>query len=222
MRQFCSLPFSCCLFPHRRRRVARTWKVSGGYKTGDFGTPTTSHLYYFSPTIGYVAPGYDVSITIPYLSLTSETTGVSSSESGIGDIILRGGAALIPEKRAGLSVTWSLALKLPTADETRALGTGETDYGAFLSLHQRFGRVKISLMAGYILVGDTPLINYNDVSIYGVGISKAFDRTNVYASFEGRRAMVPNEKDPREVNIGFFHLLSPDYAIKGKVAPSSG
>ena len=31
--------------------------ISGGYKTGDFGTQTTSDLWYFSPTFGYVAPG---------------------------------------------------------------------------------------------------------------------------------------------------------------------
>ncbi len=36
--------------------------ISGGYKTGDFGTPTTSDLWYFSPTLGYVAPWYDFSV----------------------------------------------------------------------------------------------------------------------------------------------------------------
>lgn len=189
--------------------------ISAGYKTGDFGTPTTSDLYYFSPTLGYVAPRYDVSITVPYLSLTNETAGVSTTESGIGDIILRGGAVLLPESSGGLSINGSLALKVPTADETKALGTGETDYGAFASLHQRLGGVKLSLMAGYIKIGDPPLINYNDISLYGVGISKIFDRTDLYASLEGRRSVVPGADNPREVNFGFFHVLSSDYALKG-------
>ena len=30
--------------------------ISGGYKTGDFGTPTKSELFYVSPTLGYVTP----------------------------------------------------------------------------------------------------------------------------------------------------------------------
>lgn len=34
--------------------------MSAGYKTGDFGTPTRSDLYYVMPTLGYVAPRYDV------------------------------------------------------------------------------------------------------------------------------------------------------------------
>jgi hypothetical protein len=189
--------------------------ISGGFKTGDFGTPTTSDLWYFSPTFGYVAPRYDFSVTAPYLSLTNETGGVSTTESGIGDIILRGGAVLLPEGSGRLSVNGSLALKLPTADETKGLGTGETDYGAFLALHQRFDQFKLSLMGGYIKVGDPPQTTYNDISLYGVGISRVWGRTNLSASFEGRRATVPGVKNPQEINLGFFHVLNADYAIKG-------
>ena len=189
--------------------------ISGGYKTGDFGTPTTSDLWYFSPTVGYVTPRYDFSVTLPYLSLRNETGGVSSTESGIGDIIIRGGAVLLPEGSGGLSVNGSLALKLPTADETKGLGTGETDYGAFLALHQRLDQFKFSLMGGYIKVGDPPQTTFNDIFLYGVGISRVLGRTNLSASFEGRRAIVAGEKNPQEINLGFFHVLNEDYAIKG-------
>ena len=189
--------------------------MSGGYKTGDFDTQTDSDLYYLSPTLGYMTPGYDVGITVPYLSLTNETGGVSSSASGIGDVILRGGKVLVPETGAGFSLSGALSVKLPTADETKSLGTGEADYGAFLSLHQRLAGAKLSLMAGYILIGDPPLVDYNDISLYGIGISKIFGRTNMYASIEGRRSVVTGAENPREVNLGFFHILSADYAIKG-------
>lgn len=190
-------------------------EISGGYKTGDFGTPTKSNLYYLSPALGYVTPQYDISVTMPYLSLTSETGGTTASESGVGDIILRGGMVFLPETGSGLSLDGSLAIKFPTADETKGLGTGETDYGAFLALHQRLEQFKLSLMGGYIKVGDPPQINYNDISLYGVGISRVFGRTNLSASFEGRRAMIPGAKNPQEINIGFFHVLNADWAIKG-------
>ncbi len=61
-------------------------EMTGGYKTGDFGTPTRSELYYVSPTLGYVAPRYDLSITTPYLFLANKTDGETISESGIGDV----------------------------------------------------------------------------------------------------------------------------------------
>ena len=193
------------------------FELSGGYKTGDFGTPTTSNLYYLSPVLGYVAPRYDVSVTMPYLFLSSGSGGSSmmNMQSGIGDIILRGGVVLVPEGPAGFSVDSSLGVKLPTADETMGLGTGETDHGAFLALHQRLDQFKLSLMGGYIKAGDPPQTNYNDVSLYGVGISRVFGGTNLSASFEGRRALIPGAKNPQEINVGFFHVLTEEYAVKG-------
>ena len=189
--------------------------LGGGYKTGDFGTPKTSSLYYLSPTIGYVAPRYDVSITVPYLSLTNKTGGQNRTESGAGDIILRAGAVFISEGPSGFSLNGTLAFKLPTADETRGLGTGEIDYGAFLGLHQRIENFKLSLTGGYLKIGDPSAINYNDVTLYGIGISRVFGGTDVAASLDGRRSTVPGAQNPQEVGVGFFHVLNADYAIRG-------
>jgi hypothetical protein len=188
---------------------------SGGYKTGDFGTPTRSNLYYLAPTLGYVAPQYDVSVTIPYLSLTNKTAGVSTTETGIGDIILRGGRVLVPEGEKGLSLYGSLAVKLPTADENKGLGTGKTDYGAFLILYKRIESVKLAFLGGYIITGNSSSFNYNDIYLYGVGVSKIFGRTDLYASLEGRRSSVPGAANPLELNLGFLRLLSKDYSLKG-------
>lgn len=192
--------------------------ISGGYKTGNFGTPTTSNLYYLSPVLGYVAPRYDLSLTVPYLFLTSETGGNTSTESGIGDVILRGGLVLVPEGKGGLSLDGSLAVKLPTADETKGLGTGETDYGAFFGLHQRLGTTKLSFMGGYLKVGDSPSINYNDIYLYGIGVSRVFGHTDLYTSLEGRRSVVPGADNPLELNLGFFHLLTTEYSLKGSAS----
>ena len=189
--------------------------VSGGYKTGTFGTPYRSNLGYISTGLGYVAPGYDVSITIPYLFLSGEGQSGSSSTSGMGDIILRGGKVLVEETSGGFSFDGALALKLPTADDTKGLGTGRTDIGAFLNAHQKVADVKLSLFGGYIKTGSPSDITYNDVYLYGVGISKIFGFTELYASFEGRRALVPGAQNPEEIHVGAFHALNKDYAIKG-------
>lgn len=170
--------------------------ISGGYQTGDFGTPTRANLYYLATTLGYFAARYDVSVAIPYLSLTNKTGGASTTESGIGDIILHGGTVLVPEGEDGLSLYGSLAAKLPTADETKGLGTGKTDYGAFLTLHKRIESIKLFFMGGYIITGNHPRINYNDIYLYGVGVSKVFGRTDLYTSLEGRRATIPGADSP--------------------------
>lgn len=189
--------------------------LNGGYKTGDFGTPTKSSLLYFSPALGYVTPRYDMSITVPYLSLTNKTAGQTDTEDGIGDIILHGGMVLVPEAENGFSLTGSIAVKLPTADEKRGLGTGETDYGGFLGIRKRIGQNRFTLSAGYIKVGNPPGAGLNDVYVYDIGYARIFERTELSAWYEGRRAIIPGADNPQEINIGFFHILNRDYSIKG-------
>jgi hypothetical protein len=80
--------------------------------------------------------------------------------------------------------------------------------------HQRFDKTTLSLMTGYIIVEEPSSVTYNDVYLYDIGILPIINRTELYTSFEGRRAMIPGQKNPQEVNVGFFHVLNADYAIK--------
>jgi hypothetical protein len=189
--------------------------MTGGYKTGDFGTPTKSELFYLQPALGYVTPRYDVNITIPYLFLTNTTSGQSTTEDGIGDIYLHGGYVLLPETFDGYSLYGSLSLKLPTADKDKGLGTGETDFGGFLSAGKRIGQNRFTLSAGYIFVGSPAGVNFNNVYIYDIGYARIFTRTELLAWYEGRGAMVSGAKNPQEINVGFFHILNKDYSVKG-------
>lgn len=187
--------------------------LSAGFKTGDFGTPVTSNLYYFAPAFGYIAPRYDVSVTLPVLSLTTEAAGQSTTETGIGDVVLRGGAELLPADRR-FSLYGSIAAKLPTADETRGLGTGATDIGAFANLSRELGPVNLRLLAGYIKVGDPSGQNLDDVLLYGLGLSGMRGSTYLYGSVEGRTASVPGADAPLETNVGFLHPLNPRHWVK--------
>ena len=189
--------------------------LSAGYMSGDFGTATSSRLFSLSPTLGYVALRHDFSVTAPYLSLTNKTSGVNHTENGLGDIIVRAGAVLFPENAVGFSVYGSVAVKLPTADETRGLGTGETDYGAFASMQQRLQAFKLSVTAGYLRIGDPPGLDYDDGFSYGIGLSRRFARTTVYGSYDNRQSVISGFENPQEVSAGFFHILSADYALKG-------
>lgn len=189
--------------------------LDGGVQAGDFGTPVRNTLYSVAPTLGYVAKEYDLSVAVPYLSLTQSAAGQSVTESGLGDIVARAGYVLVPERESGLSLNGSLAVKLPTADEAKGLGTGKADVGATLRLGQRLGRVRLSLLGGFIKVGDPAGQDYNDVYLYGVGASGTQGETGLYASLEGRRALVAGADNPLEVRVGFFHLFGHRTAIRG-------
>jgi hypothetical protein len=189
--------------------------VTGGYKTGSFGTPTKSELFYFSPALGYVTPGYDASITIPYLFQSNTTAGQATTEDGIGDVLLHGGLVFLPETKDGYSLYGSASIKLPTADKEKGLGTGETDIGGFLSAGKRIDDNRFTLSAGYIIVGSPAGVNFNNVYVFDFGYARIFSLTELLAWYEQRGAMVSGAKDPQEINVGFFHILNRDYSIKG-------
>ncbi len=190
-------------------------ELDAGYKTGDFGTPTTSSLVSLSPTLGYVTSRYNVSVTAPLLSLTTKTRGSSTTETGLGDVVLRAGAVLLPETSGGSSISSAVAVKRPTADEAKGLGTGQTDYGVFAGLHQRLLGLKVSLTGGYVVTGDPAGTPYKDIPLAGIGVSRVFGMTNVFVSLEGRGTTVSGAKNPIEASLGAFHLINKDYSLTG-------
>jgi hypothetical protein len=216
MRLITILVLSGCLLPSAAFAAGGSYlDLSAGFMAGDFGTTTSSRLFSISSTLGHVAMRHDFSVTVPYLSLTNETNGVRNTERGLGDIIVRGGAVLFPENAAGFSVNGSVAVKLPTADETKGLGTGETDFAAFAGIDQRLQAYKLSVAAGYLKSGDPPGLDYHDSFSYGLSLSRRLERTTVYGSYDYRRAVISGFENPQEVGAGFFHILSVDYAVKG-------
>lgn len=176
-----------------------------------------STLFSLVPTLGYVTPRYNVSATAPLLSLALKTSGSSETETGLGDVILRAGALLLRETSGGSSISCAAAVKLPTADDAKGLGTGQTDYGVFAGLHQKLLGLKLSVTGGYIFTGEPPGFSYKDIPLAGIGVSKVFGLTNVFASLEGRGATVSGAEDPLEASLGAFHLFNRDYALTGNV-----
>lgn len=190
--------------------------MSGGYKTGTFGSPVRSDLFYFVPAMGYLSQRYDLTISIPYLFLSNNSgnTDALGSVNGFGDIVLRADRVVVMEGTRGFSLDGAIAIKLPTADDAQGLGSGKTDIGAFVNAHQLVGKFKIFLLSGFIKVGQPTNVTYNNIYLYGIGVSRLFGFTNVYVSFEGRRAIIPGNQNPQEMHCGIFHAINKDYSCK--------
>src|SRR5436190_16020317 len=127
------------------------WSLSSSvnYSVGDYGTGKDTTFIYVPFTLG-VKPidGLTLSLTVPYLYQTGETvviTGggvavrkdkqrqlgtatqnqVTSTESGLGDVLLKGQYGLLEEKSVLPEVAPSLQIKFPTAEPGRGRGTGQ-------------------------------------------------------------------------------------------------
>lgn len=184
--------------------------VSVAYSQGDFNTGQKSELSQLQMTYGQVMGDYDYSITLPYLFL-SDSFG---DESGLGDITLRAGMTLSGNNFTADNVYASMSIKLPTADETKGLGTGETDVGGFLSYTHNFSILSLTLMGGYVVTGDSQVQSYEDIFVYGVGVSKMIAPWYVYTSMDGRQQTVDTGDDPLELSGGFFYQIKAGRFVK--------
>lgn len=187
--------------------------MTAGFREGDFGTSANNELYTLTPEFGYVSDLFDLSASIPFHNLTVKSGGLSSSESGIGDAILRGGKRLWQDEQAKYSLRGALTLKLATGDENNGLGTGATDIGVSVSGTHRISAYGFTALVGYTQVGEPAGVSYDDVVSYGVGANRSFTRTNVFASLQGQTSSLPGGTAPLEFDAGFFHLLSLDYVV---------
>jgi hypothetical protein len=195
---------------HAARYVAFDVKHSSGDFGGDVRTSATS----LNLSAGITTLSYDADVTIPFVSL--DTQG-ADTESGIGDIVVRGGHRLLSNKNNDLFLYGSLAAKLATADENAGLGTGENDYAAYLDVYKNWQKQAFSFYGGYRINGDPPGVDLKDVFSYGAGWSRYFSKSSFYLSLEGQQTAIEGVDDPLEFHTGLYHILSPFYMIRAEV-----
>jgi len=190
---------------------ARDWKVSASvnYETGAYGSSATTETWYLPLTVKkMLADGSFISVTVPYVSQRgdasvaavdgsvfqiNQSTGPVATNSGLGDIVLRGGYRLMAEsKQVPADLTLTGKLKLPTADETKGLGTGELDAGFGFELAKSLP----SGFTGYIdlyytATGDPPGLDLEDRVFFDIGFSRALQPGwTVCAFYEESNALV--------------------------------
>ncbi len=193
-----------------------------GQKQGDFGSPTQSTLWQGYATYGSTGARWDASVTVPYLRLNREGGGISARDQGIGDIVVRGVYRFLPENEDGWSLDGEGAVKLPTASDTKGLGTGRTDVGGFLALHQRLGLFQWTLLGGWIQGASTnrtgTVVTLTSGSyVAGLRGTWDLDRNRWGIAFEARGATYQGEPGIKELSVDVFHPFSPTWAMKAVI-----
>ena len=187
-------------------------EISAGYARGEFTIGQEADLYHLQLTYGEVHESYDMSVTAPYLFL-KDTTG---NYSGLGDVVVRAGTMLEKNASSSQGLYGSVAIKLPTASESKGLGTGKVDLGGFLSYTHELLDMNLTVMGGYIITGDSPTQKYEDVLVYGAGLSKFIIPWYFYGSVEGRQKLLATESDLLDLNAGFFYQLKTQQFLKAE------
>lgn len=193
-----------------------------GRRQGDFGTPVQSTLWLGYATVGTSAARWDANLTVPFLRLAREGGGVSTQDQGLGDIVARGSYRFLRETEDGWSLDGLGALKLPTASETKGLGTRRADFGAFLALNQQLGLLRWTILGGRIQGDSSKVPGSAEVptagaTVLGLGGSLYLEGTRWGLFFEARGPAYQGQPGARELTVDVFHALSTKWGIKALV-----
>jgi hypothetical protein len=154
------------------------------YSDGDYGEDEDTQMIYMPFTLAYVFDDFaptptrrdqlELRVMVPYLHVDGVfTAGVdeTSTEDGIGDVRLSVLYVYYPTRTHLPAAELGFHTKLPTASESRGLGTGKVDYGLGLTLFQRVGDFVPFAAGHYRFVGENePDYDLRDGAAASVGL----------------------------------------------------
>lgn len=130
------------------------------------------------------------------------TTTTRRSDSGLGDVTASLAYNLLDDRKSGWIVDVTGRLKLPTADETKGLGTGKTDYALQTDVDKRFGDVTVFGTVGYRWYGDPPGRTIRDVFYGALGTSyRVSPGASVGVAYDQRQSTTGGVPGLREVSL---------------------
>ena len=142
------------------------------------------------------------------------------TNSGLGDIILRGRYYIVEEKDWVPLVAITGRLKLPTADESKGLGTGKMDEGVGAEVSKLLGDNWITFLdGGFNVIGRPEGLNLRNQWWYDIGGGYYFSKNllgSVY--FEEYRSLVSGAQNIRDIFFGMNYRASSEWRFNGGVA----
>lgn len=156
------------------------------YSSGGYGESVDTQIVYLPLTFKYELERWTAKATLSYLTVNAPsdtliadgrpvTEGRSDSRtsaSGPGDIVLAAGYAFYEDALGGIVLDAIGKLKLPTADESKGLGTGKADYAFQVDGLKALGSASLVATLGYRWLGSPQGIVLDDVWFGSIGVVK--------------------------------------------------
>ena len=197
------------------------------HSEGEYGTATNTKITTFDVTARYESGPWVYKVNVPYLTVSGDSSVIpglgnvsgrpprATKESGLGDIVLSATYALLHGRSSTTGVDLTGKVKLPTADESRGLGTGEADYALLVDAYQAFDRVTGFGGVGYHVLGDAPGLPLHNVWSANLGVSYKLDeRADTGAMLEGRER--PAAGLSRQLDLVGFYVRKLESAWKAQ------
>ena len=231
----CCLLFASLITPSLPALADQQLKLNIGaeYTTGDYGGTDTVKEWYLPVTLRYSSESWVYRITVPYLHVTapsggeligydpngipiySGTTG-QETEEGLGDIIASiKYAGIYKNLQLGLLMDVTAKVKLGTANEDKALGTGENDYSAGIDFIKRDKPYSILFGLLYTWRGDSPDLDIRDTYSAYIGVVRDMtDKLDLGMVYAYGRSAFTEQDDLQELDLDISYRFTPKTSIR--------
>jgi len=198
------------------------WQAGVSFYTesGDYGTDSKATTTYIPFSLRRYFDLGDLTLTIPFISVTSEgqvvvvsgtpnrrdrssvttsTANAKVTHSGLGDMILKGRYYLLEDHGAIPAVDAIAHVKFPTASRADGLGTGEFDEGIGLEFTKTVAQRYLAMAdVGYTFIGSPPDESYYNQWHYSFGPGYYIIPGKLLGSvaYEEYAALVDGEPNP--------------------------
>ena len=186
--------------------------------SGTYGSTSETKIGTTSLLVGYSINAWRFSLFMPLVSVTGDgsvipsssgtgsgygnntstttTTTVVETQSGFGDIMPSLSYAFFPKKGSYMFHELTAEVKIGTASVSDNLGNGENDLS--LSLYNAYEKYDMQpfLTFGYLLLGDTDTVDFNDVLFVTTGFTYHMNsKTSFGVVYDYQQASVDGEDD---------------------------
>jgi hypothetical protein len=197
------------------------------YSSGDYGETVDTKMLALPVTVKYQGGDFFVSAQTSYLRVEGPdnlvpgdggvtpggpSTGVSTRK-GMGDTILSAGYSFGLTDRTYFDVVGKV--KLPTASESKFLGTGTTDYTAQGELLQVFGEVSAAVRGGRRFNGSSTLFPLRDVWQAGAGLYYQTGPVTLGLDYDWRDNSLASSEDRSEATASLTYRITPAIRLQG-------
>jgi len=199
------------------------------YFSGEYGTEIETHILTVSSILAVTRGQHEFRLTVPYVSVTSATPvaflgdqvigrgpGGHATESGPGDVMLQDEYFFVEGGRSRPWVSALVSVKIPTADKSRGLGSGEPDGGAGLGLIQPLGKWwELLGQTQYVVRGNPPGGDLRDTLWLSIGVQRRLSSsTSTNLTYERRQSVLPGRPDLEDLSLGCDHSFARKLSLR--------
>lgn len=225
----CMASFAFTSLPAWAESGKTTFTTGFDYSTGKYGQAEDTKITYI-PLIGkYEQDRLTLKLTVPYIKIEGSggvtpdsrvvgaipTGNARVSESGLGDVVFGATYNALELHSQKTYIDIGAKIKLPTASESRGLGTGKVDYSVLADAYKTVGKNTLIGTVGYKVFGDPDGVNLNNVFFVSLGTSyKLDDKNSLGASVDLRERTTDSSTGLREYSVFHSHKFDNTYKLQ--------